>query len=79
MLNTTNVVTKGGYDYCRVPGTRQLTHFEEGEDNSNFELTKSKKNSNLSIWSNKRLLWRFLGMLSPNILRLLCSFGHFLV
>ena len=32
---------RGVYDYCRVPGTRQLSPLEVGED---------KKNSNLSIW-----------------------------
>ena len=31
------------YDYCRVPGTRQLPPLEEGEDNSNFAPKKLRK------------------------------------
>ena len=41
---------------------------------------KIKKNSNSSIWSNKRWLQGFLGMLSPNlalIMSYLCSFIRF--
>ena len=41
-----NHVTRGDYDYCRVPGTRQLSPFEVGDDNSklkhkNWEKVKS--------------------------------------
>ena len=33
---------RGDYDYCPVPGTRQLSPFEVGEDNSKFESEKQK-------------------------------------
>ena len=32
----------GDFDYC-VPGTRQLSPLEEGEDNSQFEPKKLRK------------------------------------
>ena len=34
---------RGDYDYCRVPGTRQLSPLEVGEDNSKFEPKKLRK------------------------------------
>ena len=37
-------VYKGDYDYCQVPGTRQLCPLEVGEDNSKFEPKKIKIN-----------------------------------
>ena len=30
-------LSRGDYDYCRVPGTQQLSPLEVGEDNSKFE------------------------------------------
>ena len=68
---------RGDYDYCRVPGTRQLSPLEVGENNSKFEPKKTKENSNQSIWSNKRFLWEFLGMLSPNLASVLCWLSSF--
>ena len=38
--------TRGDYDYCQVPGTRQLSPLEVGEDNSKFEPKKIKKKFN---------------------------------
>ena len=38
-----HAVTRGDYDYCRVPGTRQLSPLEVGEDNSNLEPKKLRK------------------------------------
>ena len=35
---------RGDYDYCQVPGTRQLSPVEVGEDNSKFEPRKLRKN-----------------------------------
>ena len=35
--------TRGDYDYCRVPGTRQLYILEVGEDNSKLKLKKLRK------------------------------------
>ena len=35
--------TRGDYDYCRVPGTRQLSPLEVGEDNSKLEPKKLRK------------------------------------
>ena len=37
-------VIRGDYDYCRVPGTRQLSPLDVGEDNSNLETKKLRKN-----------------------------------
>ena len=37
-------IKQGDYDYCRVPGTRQLSPLEGGEDNSNFKHKKIEKN-----------------------------------
>ena len=34
---------RGDYDYCQVPGTRQLSSLEVGEDNSKFEPKKLRK------------------------------------
>ena len=34
---------RGDYDFCRVPGTRQLSPLEVGEDNSKFEPQKLRK------------------------------------
>ena len=38
-------VVRGDYDYCQVPGTRQLSSLEVGlgEDNSNLEPKKLRK------------------------------------
>ena len=36
-------VYRGDYDYCRVPGMRQLSPLEIGEDNSKFEPNKIRK------------------------------------
>ena len=48
----------------------QLSPLEIGEDNSKFEPKKLRKIP--SIWPNKRLLYGFLGMLSPNLASVLC-------
>ena len=37
------VKLRGDYDYCRVPGTRQLSPLEVGEDNSKSEPKKLGK------------------------------------
>ena len=37
------IQTRGDYDYCQVPGTRQLSPHEVGEDNSKFEQKKLRK------------------------------------
>ena len=34
---------RGDYDYCRVPGTWQLSPLEVGEDNSKFEPKTLRK------------------------------------
>ena len=41
-------IDRGDYDYCRMPGTRQLSPLKVGEDNSYWNL-KIKNNSNSSI------------------------------
>ena len=37
------VYIRGDYDYCRVPGTRQLSPLEVGEDISSLEPKKLRK------------------------------------
>ena len=49
---------RGDYDYCRVPGTRQLSPHEVGEDNSEFESINMVK---------QKVVIGVLGMLSPNL------------
>ena len=39
----TNTYSRGDYEYCRVPGTRQLSPLEVGEDNLKFEPEKLRK------------------------------------
>ena len=41
-----HVRCRGDYDYCRVPGTQQLSPLEVGEDNSRFE-PKNLKSINM--------------------------------
>ena len=41
--HTKSYCSRGDYDYCRVPGTRQLSPLEVGEDNSKFEPKKLRK------------------------------------
>ena len=38
------VLYRGDYDYCRVPGTLQLSPLEVGEDNSKLEPRNLRKN-----------------------------------
>ena len=43
LLFTYMAIIRGNYDYCRVPGTWQLSPLEVGEDNSNIEPKKLRK------------------------------------
>ena len=49
------------FNCCWVSGTRQLSSFEKGKTTQNHNIF----NSNSSIWSIKRLLVGFLGLLRP--------------
>ena len=37
------MATRGDHDYSQVPGTRQLSPLEVGEDNSKYEPKKLRK------------------------------------
>ena len=39
----------GDYDYCRLPGTRQLSPLDVGEDNSNLKPKKLRKIKSLNM------------------------------
>mgnify|MGYP001796591655 FL=1 len=59
---------RGDYDYCRVPGTRQLSPLE---DNSKSEPKKLEKFKSINMIKQKAVIG-FLGMLSPNMASVLC-------
>ena len=61
----------GDYDYCRVPGTRQLSPLEVGQDNSKIELKNEEKFKSITMVKQKVVIG-VLGMLSPNLDSVLC-------